>query len=530
MASALDDLLTHLKALPPEDLAALKDEMNAQGHEQVWYPNPGPQTAAYFSEADELFYGGQAGGGKSDLLFGLALTAHQRSLILRRTNKEAEKLIERVEEIIGNREGFNSQQGTLHTKDGRVLDLGGCQLEADKQKRKGIPHDLKGFDEISDFTETQYTFIIGWNRSTAPGQRCRVVVTGNPPTTAAGLWVIKRWGAWLDPKHPDPAKDGELRWFTTIDGQDTEVDGPGPHLVNGELVKARSRTFIRAKLSDNPDLAKTDYDSQLAALPEELRAAYRDGRFDMGLKDKPFQCIPTDWVRQAQARWTPERPAGVPMCAIGVDVASGGDDNTVLAPRYDGYYPELIKKPGRETPLGRDVAGMVIANRRDGAVPVIDMGGGYGGAVHEHLTQDNGIECVAYKGAAASTRRTKDNMMRFSNVRTEAYWRFREALDPSQPGGSSIALPPSATLFADLTAPSYEVKKDGNGLLVELQSKEDVCKDLNRSPDEGDAVVMGYFAGATYHDAGQDWAQRRMAKKRPSDVKVVMGYSMRRRR
>jgi hypothetical protein len=39
-------------------------------------PNVGPQTEAYFCEADELFYGGQAGGGKTDLLIGLALTAH----------------------------------------------------------------------------------------------------------------------------------------------------------------------------------------------------------------------------------------------------------------------------------------------------------------------------------------------------------------------------------------------------------------------------------------------------------------------
>ena len=29
-----------------------------------WHPSPGPQTDAYFSEADELLYGGQAGGGK----------------------------------------------------------------------------------------------------------------------------------------------------------------------------------------------------------------------------------------------------------------------------------------------------------------------------------------------------------------------------------------------------------------------------------------------------------------------------------
>jgi hypothetical protein len=80
-------------------------------------------------------------------------------------------------------------------------------------------------------------------------------VASNPPTTAEGLWVVKYWGPWLDITHPNPAKPGELRWFTTVAGEDREVAGPGPHLIYGEPIYARSRTFIRATLSDNPDLA-----------------------------------------------------------------------------------------------------------------------------------------------------------------------------------------------------------------------------------------------------------------------------------
>src|SRR3954447_14295968 len=49
--------------------------------------------------------------------------------------------------------------------------------------------------------------------------------------------------------------DVKLRWFTTVNGEDQEVDGPGPHIMDGEPIYARSRTFIRATLSDNPDLA-----------------------------------------------------------------------------------------------------------------------------------------------------------------------------------------------------------------------------------------------------------------------------------
>src|SRR5262249_6101375 len=125
----------------------------------------------------------------------------------------------------------------------RQIDIAGCELESDKQRFKGDPHDLIVFDEGTDFVESQYRFIIGWNRSVDAAQRCRVLVTSNPPTTAEGLWVIRYWAPWLDPTHPRPARPGELRWFTTIAGEDREVDGPGPHLIAGEPtpVMARSR-------------------------------------------------------------------------------------------------------------------------------------------------------------------------------------------------------------------------------------------------------------------------------------------------
>src|SRR5574343_2022082 len=282
----LKDVFAAYDALPEPQKAELMRDADRLIGKKRWVPNPGPQTAAFFSDADELFYGGQAGGGKSDLEIGLSLTEHHRSLLLRRTNKEALGLVERMAEVIGNRDGWSGQQGIWRLEDATV-ELSGCQLEEDKQKFKGSPHDLICFDEVSDFTETQYTFIIAWNRSTKPGQRCRVIAARNPPTRPEGLWVLKRWAAWLDPNHPNPAAPGELRWYTTgEEGDEIEVDGPGPHMIGGDLVVARSRTFIPAELADNPDLAATNYAATLAALPEELRAAYRDGRFDAGLKDR----------------------------------------------------------------------------------------------------------------------------------------------------------------------------------------------------------------------------------------------------
>jgi hypothetical protein len=510
----LAEILTLVQGLPPGQREEISRLSMAATKDLLWVPNPSKQLDALECEADETFYGGSAGGGKTDLLVGLALVHHKRSLILRRTNKEASKLFDRFYEVLGHRNGWNGQDNVWRLPGGRVVDIGGCQLEEDKQKYKGTPHDLIGFDEVSDFTETQYKFITIWNRSTDPGQRCRVLACGNPPTQPEGLWVLKYWGPWLDETHPVPAEPGELRWFIG----DREVDGRGPHIVNGNQVYARSRTFIPAKLEDNPDLITTSYGSLLDSLPEELRLAYREGRFDVALKDDAFQVMPTGWIREAQSRWTDTPPLGIPMCSIGVDVAQGGPDLTVVAPRYDGYYPKLITAPGKDTPTGASVAGLVIQHRRDSARVIVDMGGGWGGAAYEHL-KTNEIDVVAYDGSEASVKRTVDKQLNFYNKRAEAYWRFREALDPGQPGGSPIALPPDPGMVADLCAPKFEVGPRG----IKITEKTKLIKDLGRSPDRGDAVVMAWSDGAKAITHAAEWREdQRFTQRRRAPV-VDMG-------
>lgn len=466
----------------------------------------------------------------SDLEIGLAINEHDRSLLLRRTNHEADGLIERMATILGTRDGYNSQKGIWRLPhNGYVVEVGGCQLETDKQKYKGNPHSLICFDEVSDFTESQYVFIGAWNRSANPKQRCRIVAAGNPPTRPEGLWVTKRWGAWIDPKHPNPAAPGELRWYTMgEEGVEVEVDGRGPHIIRGEEVFARSRTFIPSELSDNPDLAATNYSAALASLPEELRLAYRDGDFSVGLRDEPFQAIPSNWLVEAQNRWTRNPPHGVPMCCMGVDVAQGGSDKTVLAIRHDGWFAPLTVIPGSETKDGPSVAGAVVKHRRDECKVVIDIGGGWGGDAYAHL-KSNSVDVSSYMGVKSSTKHTRDNQLKFFNIRTEAYWRFREALDPSQPQGSTIMLPQDPELISDLCAPRYSVIKGGSSSrgVIKLESKEDVCKRLSRSTDRGDAVIMAWWEGVKQVQlAGGDWKGARVGRMTP---KVIMGRAAARR-
>jgi hypothetical protein len=71
--------------------------------------------------------------------------------------------------------------------------------------------------------------------------------------------------------------------------------------------------------------------------------------------------------------------------------------------------------------------------------------------------KDNGIEPVSFVASWESIEKTKDGQLAFANKRAEVWWKFREALDPDQPDGSSIALPPDPELRADLCAPTWKL-------------------------------------------------------------------------
>lgn len=519
----VDDLRAaeeELASMSPKEIEKLlKSPYIKEVMEQGWIPNPGQQKLAFESEADELFYGGTAGGGKTELMLGMAHTVHKRSLVLRRTNKEASRFIRRFGEIVGHTNGWNSQQQTFTFGGGKIVEFGGCQLEDDKQKYKGEPKDFIGFDEISDFTETQYRFIIGWNRSANPNQRCRVIGAGNPPTTPEGLWVVKYWGPWLDETHPNPAKPGELRWFTNIGGEDQEVDGPGPHLIDGEYIVARSRTFIPASLEDNPDLADTNYGSVLAGLPDGLREAYRDGKFTSTLKDDAWQVIPTSWIVAAQERWKPDGGKGMTMTAMALDCAGDGKDAACVTARHGGWFAEQKVIKEKEKADGSAMAGVVLSSRRDGCPVIVDVGGGYAGAVIERF-KDNDIEYYKFNGKYKSTATAQHSGLNFANKRAEALWKFREALDPEQEGGSIVALPPDPVLRADLAAARYVVGPQG----IKIEDKEDIKKRIGRSPDRGDSAVMCLSEG----DAA---AVRKHSKQRHGKApNVILGYGKQKRR
>lgn len=507
--NTLDELIARVSRMPVAELTAAVDDAFAQTEDMKWVPNPGPQTEAYYSKADVLLYGGEPGGGKSQLILGLAFNEHQQSTIMRREYGDLDRIVEDALKIHGSRNGFNgSPPPKLRIGEKQVINFAAAHRVGDEQGQMGKGKDLLGIDEATHFAESQVRFLMGWVRTDDPAQRTRVVFATNPPLTAEGLWVIEMFAPWLNPQYPNPAQPGELRWvISDDDGKDEWVDGPEDARRNskGKLIRPTSRTYIPAKVSDNPYYAASDYERQLDAMPEPYRSQLMGG-FRTAFRDNPDQIIPTKWIQLAQERWKPQPPKGVPMCSMGVDASGGGDDPMIIAPRYDGWYAPLIEVPGKEIPIeraGSYCAGVVLSHRRDMALVVIDMGGGYGGPMYEHL-KTNKVEVNRYKGAESCTRRSRDGKLRFTNKRSAALWSFREALDPGQPGGSPIQLPPDPRLIADLTAPTFKVTPNG----IQAEKKEDVCKRLGRSTDRGDATMMGWFEGPRMLTDAMDWMDR----------------------
>lgn len=498
-ADEIRSLLPHLTPREREELDALLADDLAQ---VAWRPLPGPQSLAYYSEADVIGFGGAAGGGKTDLACGKALTHHERAMILRREGTELTAIVDRLTELIGHRDGYNGQD--------RIWRLPRCQIEfgstpnaGDEKKYQGRPHDLLVFDEAANFLEAQVRFLMGWNRTTTPGQRCQTLMTFNPPTSAEGRWIVAFFAPWIDKRFPGKrAQPGEVRHVGVVPGpngvsRDIWVDDGRPFVIkDGEplyefdpadyapqdIVTPQTRTFIPSRISDNPFLMGTGYLTVLQALPEPLRSQMLYGDFEAGLEDDPWQVIPTAWIERAQARWTDRSPKGE-MMSMGVDVARGGRDKSVIAKRHqDNWYDQLVKLPGSSTPDGQTLVGQVIAHRRDSAPVHLDVIGV--GASPYDLLREARQQVIGINVAEASTSTDRSGRLRFANLRSQLWWQMREELDPINDTG--IALPPDPELLADLAAPKWKMQ----GMRVYVESREDIYERIGRSPDCASALLL----------------------------------------
>jgi hypothetical protein len=503
-----------------------------------WKPfQNSPQEFAFYHPADILFYGGKAGAGKTDLLLGVA-GHNPNSLILRREFPRARAIIERSRAIFSRgekrheKDSYNESLHLWRLANGNTIEIGGCQYENDKNNYQGRDHAAKLFDEITEFSESQFRFINIWARHADPNVRSRVIATGNPPTNVDGEWVIDFWGAFVDPDHEDPAEDGGICWYATITENDEDKDielreyrlsradvqgyierkelPPRPEYKwvkpdgSVKIIKARSRAFVSGSVEDNPVMMQRGYDQQLDALPEFLRMRFREGLFQRVTESTDLQVIPTAWIVAAQDRWVEfmgtksldynnalsiyrTKNQSPNMSALGVDPSRGGDDETAIAIRFNDWIAPLHLTKGKYVEDG-DAVRDIIHNLRIGNPQInIDVVG-VGSSPYDSCKK-MGWTVVAINGGASATDRNnkpitdRTGLLRFRDMNAMLAWRLMEALDPQY--NPTLMLPPDPKLKAELCS----IRRSSiDGGVVSIESKKEVKKRLGRSPDRADAV------------------------------------------
>jgi hypothetical protein len=249
--------------------------------------------------ADEVMFGGAAGGGKSHvqvmdaMIFALKYPG-SKQLILRRTFSELEKSIIRTVQMLYPREifKFNASAHVGRFYNGSIIDFGYCANENDVYQYQSAEYDVIRFDELTHFTEHQYVYLISRVRGTNgyPKQ----IKSSTNPGHVGHQWVKKRF---VDAAPPNKEFVGE--------------DG-------------LTKLFIPALLSDNHFLMQSDpaYRQKLLAMPDRERKALLYGdwnifegqyfdEFDPSKHVcKPFP-IPPEWRRYRAIDYGLDMLAGV---------------------------------------------------------------------------------------------------------------------------------------------------------------------------------------------------------------------------
>lgn len=233
-------------------VAALPDDWFEPRHPvELWPHTPHPTQAAFLLLDDylEAFYGGAAGGGKSDALLMSAVQyadfPHYRCLILRRTYPELSMpgaIMDRAKDWWqGSHAKWNGDEHSLTFKSGASITFAHAQYEDDVRRFGGTNFHMVIFDELTRFTENMYRFLFSRVRKDEGDPIPLRVRSASNPGDVGHDWV-KRW--FVHPGEPN-------------------------------------RPFIPAKLSDNPSLNQEEYTKALMLLHPAERKRLLEGDWDV---------------------------------------------------------------------------------------------------------------------------------------------------------------------------------------------------------------------------------------------------------
>lgn len=231
-------------------------------------PTPRQQLFLELRNEKEVFYGGAAGGGKSDALLMAGLeyvdVKGYSALLVRRTYADLAKqgaLMDRTKEwLTGSGASWNEQKKLWTFPSGAKLSFGYMETENDKYQYQGAEFQYIGVDELSQLTRTQYLYLFSRLRRLADVNIPIRMRAGSNPGGVGGSWVKERFIP--DEFTPEQATEERVWQKDAVDEE------------TGEEIK---RFFVPARLDDNPHLDQKEYDLSLRELDPVERAQLRRG-------------------------------------------------------------------------------------------------------------------------------------------------------------------------------------------------------------------------------------------------------------
>lgn len=321
--------------------------------EGVFREQPKQQIATSLAgKVDELLYGGAAGGGKTEWLVRYMITECERypgnrCIIFRRVYPSLNRtVIPRAKGILRGRARWNSQEKTFTFPNGSVLELGSLQYKDDYIDYQGSEYGCIGFEEITEFLESQVDEMSARLRSTTIGVRPHLVATTNPGGVGHA-WVKRRW---VKPKKDD-IEVGEVA------PRPGEVWRPAPR---EDLPAPPLRAFVPATLADNPALLRADphYIDRLNRNTNRARRkALSEGNWDAidAVEGALWSAIDLDGGR-VRPEWV-RGSAGIQRRLIAVDPSDGEEDGDEfgvcdVALGFDGVAYVLGSWAWKASPAG----------------------------------------------------------------------------------------------------------------------------------------------------------------------------------
>lgn len=250
-----------------------------------------------------------------------------------------------------------------------------------------------------------------------------------------------------------------------------------------KLGNLKGAKLFEATTYDNAKNLPVDFIQSLEIIKTQKPAVFN--RFVMNSwddLDTSDNVIPPEWYDLAVTR--PYAPMG--EIVLGVDVARFGDDDSVIFPINGHVAMAPISMHGNDTMTVADKVALIADSLH--AVKIMVDTIGVGSGVFDRLKQ-RGYPVYDVNVAEASTViNPKTKKPRFDNLRSEIWWKARESINPTlefQP--APFILPNLETLRTQLTTPRYTF--NGAGQVV-VESKKDMKKRLNKSPDIADAYCL----------------------------------------